>query len=130
MAVGEQVFSGEIPARICEHCGAARHHIDDLVRFEHAVARRFLKEARPSGPGLAFARETARLQSQELARLLGVAPNSVSRWEHGRNPIDRATWATVLQLAREQLDGLSDTRESLEALGRKKATRKRIAVAV
>lgn len=43
---------------------------------------------------LKSARATLGLSQAELAARIGVAPNTVSRWEAGRHPIPR--WVSIL----------------------------------
>lgn len=54
-----------------------------------------------SSDGLRFLRKALSMKAAELAALFGVRPESVSRWETGKAPIDRATWMALSGLVRD-----------------------------
>ena len=72
----------------CGHCGqyeVAIPRIEELHRtMAIAVAR---KSARLTPPEIRFLRTTLGWSGKELADHMGAAPETVSRWEHGKTPI-------------------------------------------
>lgn len=62
---------------------------------EAAVARALVAAGAADGDTLKWLRKTAGLRAADLADLLGVTAKTVSRWETGETPIDRATLLTL-----------------------------------
>jgi putative transcriptional regulator len=82
-------FETEIPALQCKTCGEQYFAATDGVRFELAVARRLAELGAASAEAFRFMRKTIGMQAGELAMLLGVARETVSRWETGKRNVDR-----------------------------------------
>src|SRR5207244_3375568 len=68
------------------------------------------------------------LSVNELAALLGVRAESISRWQNQRPP-DRATWTTVATLALEHIEGRTATLDHLRALAKRPRTFVRFIIA-
>jgi DNA-binding transcriptional regulator YiaG len=99
--VGEARFTGTLPAEQCSVCEKKQIAIDDLIRFEHAVARNIARHGPVTGASLRYMRKSIPLAATALAELLRVAPETISRWETGERPVDRAAWLVVRQLLLE-----------------------------
>ena len=56
------------------------------------------------------------LKGLELARLLQVTPESLSRWENGKREVDRSAWILLADLVIDQVAGTKVRRERLEAM--------------
>lgn len=67
-----------------------------------------------------FMRKEAGLRSMELAEFLGVTPETVSRWETGKQPVERRAMAVVGALVVERFEGRTSTLENLKELRRPK----------
>jgi len=65
------------------------------VNFEHAVARHVAEHGPVSGATMRYMRKSVPLSAANLAALLRVSPETVSRWETGERPVDRASWLVV-----------------------------------
>lgn len=116
LEIGRHVFTAEVPAFQCSACKETLLDGPSLVRFDHAVAAALAEAGPVSGEILAFQRKTLGLSGRELAGLLDVTPEHLSRWENGKAPIDHLAAALVGNIALEQVRGLSDTLEHLRAL--------------
>lgn len=99
--LGEHTYSGKLRARHCISCGERTFSDKDLARWEGGVARAILSAGDTSPEAIRHLRTTAGLRAQELATLLDVAPETVSRWENGKRAMDRATFAVMASLAIE-----------------------------
>jgi transcriptional regulator with XRE-family HTH domain len=58
-----------------------------------------------------FIRRAIPMAAKELAGLLGVAPETVSRREHDRSGLDRATWVTLGGLLADVIEVTHTTRD-------------------
>ncbi len=61
-------------------------------------------------------RDALGLRAEDLGRLLGVRPESVSRWETGRSPVDRNAWMVLGTLVLEAAEKPSVLMQRLTAL--------------
>lgn len=114
------VFSADLPARVCAGCGNT--YFDDVVvsQFDSLVAARLVAAGVTHPDALKFMRKVTGLQGKEFAELLAVRAETVSRWEHGRRPIDRATYAIIRQLVCERAVGVTTTTDYLRSLRKPK----------
>jgi putative zinc finger/helix-turn-helix YgiT family protein len=72
----------------CPKCGYFEVAIERPAALHRAIASAVIrKPARLSGPEFTFLRRELDLTGVQLARVLGVRNESVSRWEHGREPV-------------------------------------------
>ena len=51
----------------------------------------------------------------DVAELFGVTPETISRWETGRVPFDRAAWITLGTIVLDRLEGSEVTIDRLRA---------------
>ncbi len=101
--VAGHTFSGMVGALQCKVCSAEEIELDEAKRFERAIAGE-LAGALPSGQAIQFIRKVLGYTAAELASLFGVRPETVSRWETDKNPIDRAAWTLFALLLADQRD--------------------------
>ncbi len=92
------------------------------------VASQLLGMGIANGEAFRFMRKALGLRAADLAGMLGVDAATVSRWETGKVPVDRAALATLAAAATERLDGRDATLERLRALreGKKPARQLRV----
>jgi DNA-binding transcriptional regulator YiaG len=123
------VFSGELAARQCVKCGQQYARADELGRFELAVAERLSSLGIRTGDAFKFMRKTLGLRAIDLAELLDVTAETVSRWETGE-PEARA-FALLGGMVAERMRGQEETVARLRALKsrRKRPTRVRVRAA-
>ncbi|MCC7074394.1 MAG: helix-turn-helix domain-containing protein [Deltaproteobacteria bacterium] len=87
----------------------------DLVAAELSIAAAIAAEGPVLGETFSWMRRAVGLQAKHLAELLDVRPESVSRWERGERPMDRAAW---LLLAKLVLDKAGKRMPALELMSR------------
>lgn len=77
----------------------------------------YLAQSGNSSPeAFRFMRRQAGLNGAALAELLDLRPETVSRMETGKAPIDRRTWALVAALVEDKVHGSTETVDALHAV--------------
>jgi putative zinc finger/helix-turn-helix YgiT family protein len=123
-------FAADLPARVCAECGTS--YFDDPVvgQFDALVAAKLAEAGVTEPAALQFMRKVTGLQGKEFAELLAVRPETVSRWEQGKRPIDRATYAIIRQLVYDRARGATATADYLRSLHKPKRLPKRVRIAI
>jgi DNA-binding transcriptional regulator YiaG len=109
-------FSARIPAMVCGACGESVITDHDLERLELHVANWLAGAGLDQGDAFRFMRKALGLRAAELAALLGVRTETVSRWETGALPVERRALALLGTMVADRLEGRDDTITRLEAL--------------
>ncbi len=128
--VAGHVFTADLPARVCAECGTT--YFDDRVvgQFDTLVAAKLAEAGVTESGALKFMRKVTGLQGKEFAELLAVRPETVSRWEQGKRPIGRATYAIIRQLVYERARGVTATTDYLRSLHKPKRLPKTVRIAL
>ena len=103
-AVGGREFTATVTGLVCQGCGESITDLQDGERFDLAIAE-LLSEGAPGGESFRFLRRAAGLRAADLARLLGLTGDTLSRWENGKYAIDRAAFLVLGQIVRERRRG-------------------------
>jgi len=74
------------------------------------------KTTEPWGSQLRAARKELGIPAKELASLLGVTPETFSRWENGRKDVPTMVIRTMTIILAQKRDGHSTTLDLLHAL--------------
>ena len=108
-------FKGEVPGWECSAHGV---YLDGEAwhRFDLALAVTLAREGASSGEALRHMRKALGRPFHELAALLGVAPDTLVRWERGERVAPRTAAATIGALALDCATGSTTTAERLRAL--------------
>src|ERR1700676_902668 len=81
------VFLVGIKYWICEECGKQSAEIPALQDLMVKIAQLVVQqEAGLSGAEIRFLRKRLAKKSSDFAKIIGVEPEQVSRWENGSNP--------------------------------------------
>jgi len=96
--IAGHAFRAQVPALECGNCGEVLYASKDLGRFDDAVAMALVDAGITEPDAVKFIRKAIGLPAQELAALLRVRPEAISRWENGKREIDRATFVLLRQL--------------------------------
>jgi putative zinc finger/helix-turn-helix YgiT family protein len=102
----------------CSACGEAVIDAEQARRQEREVARLVVGRGIRTGSELKLIRKLAGLRANELAELLDVRPETVSRWERGEVEIPRA----VAFALGEYYEHPRLTRQKLDAFAREPET--------
>jgi putative zinc finger/helix-turn-helix YgiT family protein len=109
------LFKAKVRARRCLKCREKFPAPDSDQDLDRRIALRLALSWPPSPAAMGLMRKVIGLSARDLAALLGVAPETVSRWEHGRLTPGRQTVALLAQLAHSQGNCLaSQTLETLK----------------
>ena len=68
-----------------------------------------------SGEAFRFMRKVAGLRAIDVAELFAVTPETVSRWETDKHPIDRGALVLLGLIVKERAEGTSLTLDALRA---------------
>lgn len=114
--VAGHLFVAFIPAKTCSRCKAVYFEASVIERFELHVAGKLADSGVSSGEAFRFMRKALGMRAVDLAGLLDVAPETVSRWETDKRSADRGAVALLGALVRDMLEGRTSTLDGLQAL--------------
>lgn len=116
--VGDVTFTARVPADVCPRCG--EFYLDGVTirALEKAVAEALAHGGDGSPEAFRYMRKAIGLKAVEVAELMSVTPETVSRWENGeRQPEPRAV-RLLGALVLEVVEGRTTLLEYLRSLGR------------
>ena len=115
VTVAGATFTGMVAARRCDACGEVYIDAEVGMRFDLRVARELGSRGAATGEAFKFMRKALGMRATDLAELLGVAAETISRWERGERPVDRAALTVVGAIVADRLDGRATTMKLLKA---------------
>ncbi len=89
--IAGRTYHVEVPVHV-DTDGEEIIKAQDLTRADLSIAAVIAGEGPVLGETFSWMRRALGLQARQLAELLDVRPESVSRWERGERPMDRAAW--------------------------------------
>jgi DNA-binding XRE family transcriptional regulator len=104
-----------VPAMVCRSCGEAIVAGADLGRAELIASRKVIDAGVRSGALLSSTRRSLGLFATELAVLLGVTAETISRWENDKVAPEPAIWNVIADLVDDRLAGRTRTQDRLQA---------------
>jgi putative zinc finger/helix-turn-helix YgiT family protein len=116
LTVGARRFAAELPARTCPRCGERYLPGPAVGAFEDAVTHALVAAGASDGAALRWLRRAAGLRATELAVLLDVRAETVSRWETETSPTPRTAVYALGTLALARVYGQTAPLERLRAL--------------
>ena len=130
--VAGHTFTAKLPALACPDaaCGETVFTAESIRRLELVVARKLAETGQRSGEAFKFMRKALGLRAVDLAELLGVAAETISRWETGAREVDRASFAVLADAVAEQLEGRARALDYLRAIAKPKRLAKAVRVEV
>lgn len=109
-------FVAIVPVEVCQKCGSKYFQAATLRAMELRVAQALAARGVRSGAAIRFMRKALGLRAVDLAELLAVEPETISRWENDERQIEARAFVLVGLLVEDMLDGRATTRARLEAL--------------
>ena len=128
--VGGVEFTAELDALKCGKCGETYVEDKSLEKMELAIAAELGRLGVLKGEAFKFMRKAVGLRGIDLAELLDVTGDTVSRWERETVPIDHAAFAVLGALASEARRGGTEMRDRLQAARDAKLPKKPVKVVV
>jgi DNA-binding transcriptional regulator YiaG len=125
--VAGRTFSVEVPA--VEHAEHGHGVLaPDLQRAEVAIAATLALEGPVHAESFRFMRGALGIAAKDLAELLGVTPETVSRWENGAGEVNRSAWLTLGTIALERAGRPTMTQERMAKIaeGKKPPKERRV----
>ena len=113
--VGKHEFSAEVPVRQCSKCNETYWNGPAMERLEMKAAAELARSGEVSAEAFKLQRKTLGIMGKDLAGLLDLTPEQVSKYENGKAVIDRRAAALLATMVLEEESGRRDTRERLEA---------------
>ncbi len=108
-----KVIVENVPVEKCADCGEWTIGAAEGDRADQLMALAAIAAGVRTGHLLKWSRSLTGLRATELGELLGVSPETVSRWENGHRDAEPAIWNVLADLVRDALHGTSETRELL-----------------
>jgi putative zinc finger/helix-turn-helix YgiT family protein len=115
-AVGGRDFVVTLATAACRACGSVFLENTSLQRAEMEIACELARHGPVSGEAFRYLRKTLGLRAIVVADLLGVTPETISRWENGQRPVDKAAWLTLGSVVLEKASRRPETLERLREL--------------
>lgn len=109
-------FTRSIPALRCSKCGEETMKGVDIEAFELEVAAELARHGELPAGAFRFMRRTLGMKAADLADLLDVTAETVSRWENEKQGIERRAAALLSSMVLDKLEGRTSTLERLRAL--------------
>jgi DNA-binding XRE family transcriptional regulator len=103
----------------CAGCGESFTSGPDQERAELAAAAEAIRAGLRHGRTFGWTRRALGLRATDLAALLDVSAETVSRWENGHRAVDRSVWNTLADLVEDRLAGRTVTADRLRQRARR-----------
>lgn len=114
--VDGHVFAAQLPAQRCTKCGETFVTAEAMGQFELAVAAHLAAAGANTHEAFRFMRKTLGLKGTELAALLDVTPETMSRWEGGKVAVPRSPAALLAAMVEDAVHGRTTTRDHLSRM--------------
>ena len=114
--VGRRTFVSTLPVIRCSTCGEETFAGPDLQALELRIAGELARHGEVAAEAFSFMRRVLGVRAMDLAEYLDVTPETVSRWEHGKQPIDRGAAALLSAMVVDRLEGRTTTVDRLKTL--------------
>lgn len=123
-------FVADVAAGKCASCGEVFYPSALLDMVDLIIAATLVRSGERSGEVMRFVRKAIGMPAKELAELMGMSPEHVSRLETGKSPVSGNIMVLLGSMAIDMVNGKSSTREALEAMREPKKLPKKVAIAL
>ena len=115
--VAGHAFKDDLDATTCGACGEELIDGKSIEGFDLRIALELARAGIATPDALQFMRSATGLRAKELAALLGLSAEHVSRVEKGKAPADKRTVALLAAVLEDQEEGTTRTLDQLRAQG-------------
>lgn len=115
VSVGGVLFVADLPIA---SSGSGEHEgwLDEtLEQHDLAIASWLVANGARTGDALRWLRKTIGMKALELAEVLGITPETVSRWENGKLEVDALAWVLLGAIVHDRETGETRTIDALRA---------------
>ena len=123
ITVAEVELTGEVPGGQCSSCGASTMNGEAAARFELQAAAELVQRGLCSGETFRFMRKALGMKATELAEVMNVAPETISRWENAQREVDWPEFLVLGCLVDDKLAGRTTVLSRARALAEPQPTR-------
>jgi len=102
--VGGRDFLLTVPAGNCRLCGTSYLVAEALEWGELQIACRLAMEGPANGASFRALRKSLGFTASQLAEMLDITAETISRWENGQRRVDRSAWTVVGSMVLETAD--------------------------
>ncbi len=106
----------DLPALVCADCGESTVSYETMKSFELAVAKHLAGLGHPMGSAFRYMRKALGMPAARLSELLGVTPETMSRWETGDRPVSVQAFALLGSLVSDACAKRTETHDRLAAM--------------
>lgn len=109
-------LAGELKGQVCGECGEESIELTELARFELGTAAALAGVGVCTGEAFKFIRKALGMRAADVGEVLGVAAETVSRWENGQRDMDPHAFALLGEIAIAQAEGRPSPAERFKSL--------------
>ncbi|MEY4515558.1 MAG: hypothetical protein RLZZ450_7680 [Pseudomonadota bacterium] len=109
-------INGDLAGEICSACGEDQVDLAELESFELRAAAALAVHGVCTGEAFKFMRKALGMRATDVGAVLGVTPETVSRWETGQRDVDRHVFAMLGEIAIAVAEGRPSPVERFKAL--------------
>src|SRR5689334_13136098 len=113
--VGPHTFVAKVPVRKCTKCKEVYWNGPALAQLEVRAAVELALAGEASADAFRLQRRVLGLKAKDLAGLLDLTPEQISKYENGKAVVDRRAAALMANMVLEQVEGRSETLDHLKA---------------
>jgi len=110
VTIGGIRFVATLPTAKTDTSAVEMRH---MRAWERWIVETICERGSPSAEGFRFLRQRSGLKAAEVAALLGVREETISRWENGKSEVSAATWDIAIAMANDRVHGRTDTIDRL-----------------
>lgn len=99
----------------CSRCKEVTYPLATLMRIDLLIAAQLARAGENSGEAMRFMRKAVGVKAMDLAALMDMSPEHLSRLENGKKPVDARIMALLGSMALDALEGRSTAMQALNA---------------
>lgn len=114
--VAGHTFQAEVAVLACPSCGMTYCHASAVGEFDLQIAAWLARHGVSSSEAFQFMRRVLGLKGAELAALLDIEQETLSRWGKGHRPPDKKAVSILGSMLLDRMEGHDRTLQRLQAL--------------